>query len=202
MLVSWLKWPRRTVATAKKSWRLEIRHLIIASLFVALAIDARWWFVQRYRGADLRVTFLSVGEGDAAVIRFPGGRVMLVDGGPAWRDFDLGERVVARYLWSQKIMQVDWLVLSHPDQDHYGGLDFIARNFSPDEFWRVDVENRDSAYAALLATLDEMKVPVLLVDSTIAPRTIDGVRPGCAKSPRGGFHEPQQCFDGAAPRVS
>jgi competence protein ComEC len=73
-------------------------------------------------------------------------------------------------------MHVDWLALSHPDQDHYGGFAFIARNFSPDEFWRVDVENRDSAYAALLATLDEMKVPVLLVDSTIAPRTIDGVR--------------------------
>ena len=65
-----------------------------------------------------------MGEGDAAVVRFPGARVMVIDGGSAWRDFDLGERVVARYLWAQKIMHVDWLALSHPDQDHFGGLRF------------------------------------------------------------------------------
>jgi competence protein ComEC len=51
----------------------------------------------------LRVTFLSVGESDAAVVRFPGGRVMLVDaGGMRPGGFDFGERVVARYLWRGK----------------------------------------------------------------------------------------------------
>ena len=77
---------------------------------------------------DLRITFLSVGEGDAAVVRFPGARVMVIDGGSAWRDFDLGERVVARYLWSQKIMHVDSWLASHPDRDHFAGLIFIARS--------------------------------------------------------------------------
>ncbi len=119
---------------------------------LAVIFDAKWWFDDRYHSGDLRVTFLSVGEGDAAVVQFPGARVMVIDGGSAWRDFDLGERIVARYLWANKIMHVEWLALSHPDQDHFGGFDFIARNFSPDEFWTVAAENHDTAYEQLLTT--------------------------------------------------
>jgi competence protein ComEC len=175
LLFSWLMWPRRSVANAKWTERLELRHAILAGLALAVLVDAKWWFDQRFHSPDLRVTFLSVGEGDAAVVRFPGARVMVIDGGSAWRDFDLGERVVARYLWSRKIMHVDWLTLSHPDQDHFGGLDFVARNFSPDEFWDVAVENHDASYEHLLATLYELKVPVREIDAASAARDIAGV---------------------------
>ena len=76
-----------------------------------LLVDAGWWTYQRYFNPGLRVTFLSVGEGDGAVVRFPGSRVMLIDGGGAFRGtFDPGERIVAPFLWSQKIMHVDYLV--------------------------------------------------------------------------------------------
>ncbi len=177
LLLSWLMLPRRQVASGPK-WRQRVglRHVIMAGLMLAILADARWWFNERFHNPDLRVTFLSVGEGDAAVIRFPNSRVMLIDGGSAWRDFDLGERIVARYLWSRKIMHVDWLALSHPDQDHYGGLDFIARNFSPDEFWGVAVENHDEAYEHLLSTLYERKVPIRQIDSSMPPMTMDGAR--------------------------
>ena len=175
LLFTWLMLPRRRIANAKWTQRLEWRHAILAGLALAVVIDAKWWFEQRYRSGDLRVTFLSVGEGDAAVVRFPGARVMVIDGGSAWRDFDLGERIVARYLWSQKIMHVDWLALSHPDQDHFGGLDFIARNFSPDEFWDVAAENHDASYEHLLATLYDLKVPIRGVEAASPAKDIEGV---------------------------
>ncbi len=149
---------------------------MLVVLTVAVIIDTKYWFDDRYRSADLRVTFLSVGEGDAAVVQFPGARVMVIDGGSAWRDFDLGERVVARYLWAHKIMDVEWLALSHPDQDHFGGLDFIARNFSPDEFWEVAAENHDAGYEHLLETLYEQRVPIRRIDATTPLISIDGVR--------------------------
>ena len=176
VLLTWLTWPRRH-ATNPNWWRrLGWRHAILAGLALAVIVDAKWWFDERYHNGDLRVTFLSVGEGDAAVVQFPGARVMVIDGGPAWRDFDLGERIVARYLWGRKIMHVDWLALSHPDLDHFGGLDFIARNFSPAEFWEIAVENHDASYEQLLATLDELKVPIRQVDATSAAMDIEGVR--------------------------
>jgi competence protein ComEC len=108
-------------------------------------------------------------------VQFPGKRAMVIDGGPAWRDFDLGERVVARYLWARKILHVDWVALSHPDQDHFGGLDFIARNFSPNEFWNVAVENHDTSYQQLLATLNELKIPIRQIDAKSSARDIEGV---------------------------
>jgi len=171
-LAMWLTWPARAKSFRHIGWR----HAILAGLALAVVIDAKWWFGDRYSNSDLRVTFLSVGEGDAAVVRFPGGRAMVIDGGSAWRDFDLGERIVARYLWGRKIMHVDWLALSHPDQDHFGGLDFIARNFSANEFWTVAAENHDAAYEHLLTTMSEMRVPTRQIDGSVPPVDIAGVR--------------------------
>jgi len=176
LLFAWLRWPQRSGIKAKWTERLSLRHAIVAALALAVLVDAKYCFDDRYHNGDLCVTFLSVGEGDAAVVRFPGSRVMVIDGGSAWRDFDLGARVVARYLWANKITHVDWLALSHPDQDHYGGLDFIARNFSPNEFWNVAAENHDEAYAHLLEAIYELKVPIRQIDATMPASDIDGVR--------------------------
>lgn len=176
-LSAWLLWPIAEAATqvsepqeesGAAQPRFAIRHAIAAAVALAIVIDAGWWIRERYFSPSLRVTFLAAGEGDAAVVRFPGSRVMLVDGGSAWRDFDLGERLVARYLWSQKVMQVDTLALSHPDQDHFGGFGFIARNFNPAEFWTVGAASRDESYERLLATLAEVGIPIKVVDSRSA----------------------------------
>ncbi len=177
-LFTWLLWPigEAEVQSAqskneaeKPGVRFAVRHAIAAALALAIVLDAGWWARERYLNPSLRVTFLAAGEGDAAVVRFPGARVMLVDGASAWRDFDLGERLVARYLWSRKIMHVDRLVLSHPDQDHFGGFGFIARNFSPGEFWTVGAASRDEAYERLIATLVRCGIPIKVVDSTSRP---------------------------------
>ena len=86
----------------------------------------------------LSFTFLDVGEGDSAFIRFPDGRKWLVDAGGllqgASRDdnayaFDIGEAVVSRYLWHAWITRLDRLVLSHTDLDHAGGAPSILKNF-------------------------------------------------------------------------
>lgn len=142
------------------------RTIPVMALGGMLILDAGWWTYQRYFNPDLRVTFLSVGQGDAAVVQFPGRRVMVVDSGGAWHGFDMGERVVARYLWSRKIMHVDWLALSHPDLDHFGGFGFVARNFSPRAFWTVPSTRPDVTYLDLLNELKALKVPIRFVDDS------------------------------------
>jgi len=98
--------PRRP---ARSSPRL--RRACLALLTAALVADAGWWTHDRCYASGLHVEFLSVGEGDTAVVRFPGGRVMLADaGGMRPGGFDFDERVVARYLWARKIMHwTTWL---------------------------------------------------------------------------------------------
>src|SRR5581483_1796274 len=112
-------------------WRIAA----LALLAVATAADAGWWSGARWFDQGLRVTFLSVGEGDAAVVRFGGGRVMLIDAGGAWPDgFDVGERVVARYLWTKKIIHGDYVVVIHPALRACGGMEVVAGKFAPSGF--------------------------------------------------------------------
>ena len=125
------------------------RLAALGVLVMLASVDAAWWYAARYHRRDLRLTFLSVGQGDAAVVEFPGAAVMVIDGGGAGDAFDMGERVVAPFLWSRKIAHVDYLVLSHPDSDHYGGLGFVATQFSPHEFWSNGAAAESDRFAQL-----------------------------------------------------
>jgi competence protein ComEC len=63
------------------------------------------------------VSFLDVGQGDAALIQTPGGEEVLIDGGPS----EAGPRVIEA-LHSAGVRQIDLLLGSHPHEDHIGGL--------------------------------------------------------------------------------
>src|SRR5260370_27868407 len=95
--------------------KFGLRARCAVALTVVLMIDAGYWTYDRSFNPDLRVTFLSVGEGDGAVVRFPGSRVMVIDAGGSYGGFDAGERIVAPYLWAQNITPVDSLPPTHPD---------------------------------------------------------------------------------------
>ena len=109
------------------------------------------------------------------MVRFPGSRVMVIDGGGSYGGFDAGERIVAPYLWSQKIMRVDHIALSHPDLDHFGGLDFIAMNFAPRAFWTTGVPSLDVSYSRLMDHLARAKIPMVLVRETAPLASVGGV---------------------------
>ena len=88
------------------------------------------------RAGMLRVVFLDVGQGDAALVELPDGRNLLVDaGGLAGSGFDMGERVVAPALRRFGVRHLDTLVLTHGDPDHIGGARAILRRFAPRVVW-------------------------------------------------------------------
>ena len=82
------------------------------------------------------MTFVDVGQGDAAVIRFPRGGTMLVDaGGGGSIGYDVGDRVVGPVMRQAGIRRLDSLVLTHGDADHIGGAASIISDFAPREVW-------------------------------------------------------------------
>ncbi len=106
-------------------WRLGGRLALGAALACAavasVSLTAR--DLARRHGKALTVTFLDVGQGDAAVLEAPGGAAMLVDGGGT-RDgaFDTGARIVEPFLRARGIGRLDVVALSHPHPDHLNGL--------------------------------------------------------------------------------
>jgi competence protein ComEC len=69
----------------------------------------------------LTLLFLDVGQGDAALIRTPGGHWIEVDAGPVGEGRDAGRRVVVPLLTRQGVDRIDLFVLSHAHRDHVGG---------------------------------------------------------------------------------
>lgn len=107
------------------------RSLFAASVLALLALHAAVWLPSppvfgSSRGL-LRVAFLDVGQGDAAVIELPNGRTILVDAGGWTPVFDAGERVVLPYLKRRGIRAIDLLVVTHPHGDHAGGAPAVVR---------------------------------------------------------------------------
>jgi len=124
------------------------------------------------KSPGLLITFIDVGQGDSALIRFPEGKTMLIDGGgfPSG-DFDTGKNIVAPFLLGQGILRIDYLVLSHPHPDHYYGLIYIAKNFSIKEFWTNGDRVDDPPFLELEKILAQKKIVVRKLTG-VSPRML------------------------------
>lgn len=83
----------------------------------------------------LEIIALDVGQADATLLRFPTGEVMLVDGGRRSRTFDTGDAIVLPYLLRAGVRRLDWVVATHGDNDHMGGLISILEVLPVGEVW-------------------------------------------------------------------
>jgi competence protein ComEC len=93
---------------------------------------------------------VDVGQGDALVMRSPQGRVWLVDaGGSHDGDLDVGEAVVAPFLWSQGVRHVERMAVTHAHPDHAGGAPFLLRHFGVAEVWEGVAPRADRGYTDL-----------------------------------------------------
>lgn len=83
--------------------------------------------------AALRIYFVDVEGGQATILRFPNGEVMVVDSGhPGPRDHERIVHVLHRELDAKRI---DYLLTTHYDGDHVGGVSALASRFEIGTFF-------------------------------------------------------------------
>ena len=134
--------------------RRKWARLGLAAMVFLIIVDVTFWVHRVKFSRDLEVVFLDVGKGNAALVCFPGGEKMLIDGGGfPGNHFDVGKMVIAPFLWRRKIHTIDYLVLSHPQADHMNGLPFIADTFHSKEFWHSGDRVENPTYHALMRVL-------------------------------------------------
>jgi competence protein ComEC len=98
---------------------------------------------------EMKVTFIDVGHGDCSLVEFPDGETMLIDGGGSPLGMDPGRATVAPYLWNHGIRRLDYVVITHPHPDHFGGLFYILANFDVGELWEGGMVSDTDEYARL-----------------------------------------------------
>ncbi|MBW2038029.1 MAG: DNA internalization-related competence protein ComEC/Rec2 [Deltaproteobacteria bacterium] len=154
--------------------RSSFRRMAVALILFLVLFDLSYWGLKGYGQKGLQVTFLDVGQGDCALVEFPRGKRMLIDGGGLYGDFDVGEKVVAPFLWEKRILGVDYLVLTHPQPDHYKGLIFVAQHFRVQEFWHNGLLSPAPAYRQLLQVIKEKRIRMVRAEDGFS-RSIGGV---------------------------
>jgi competence protein ComEC len=150
---------------------------LLALALIALGTSGAYWWGERQQRQELRVTHLNVGQGAAAVIELPGSKVFLIDaGGTATSDFDTGEGIIAPFLRSRKILKVDYLVVTHPRIDHYGGMRTIVNEFAPKEFWSGAAKGQTRRFEDLEETLEKSQITRVALHDGEACRVVEQVR--------------------------
>lgn len=140
------------VMGALHAHRKPVAVLLCAVIVPLAAVQVHRDYRQRFNG-DLRVLFIDVGMGDAALVEAPGGMRMLIDGGGyEGLDFDMGRQVIAPFLLYRKVRRLDYVVNTHPHEDHIRGLFHILDNFPVSHLVTAGPFPEDGAYRRLAET--------------------------------------------------
>ena len=135
------------------------RILLLVLLAAALAV---WWLALGELNDDLRITVLDVGQGDCILVQAPGGRTMLVDaGGRPGQEaggWDVGREIVVPALMARRVREIDVLVITHPHEDHIGGMPAVLDAVPVGMVLDPMLESDSDTYERILAEIEEQKI--------------------------------------------
>jgi competence protein ComEC len=97
----------------------------------------------------LRVDFIDVGQGDAALVTSPTGKTVLIDGGPRH-----ATPALTTFLAAHLQGPIDLVLLTHRHEDHLGGLPAAVRDFGARMFLDAPVEHAEKGYTSLMRALE------------------------------------------------
>lgn len=107
----------------RKNKKKYVKIMIIILLILTLI---------KIQPKDFKIYFVDVGQGDCTFMVTPKNKKILIDGGgSSSNEFDVGKKIVIPYLLDRGYTAMDYIIISHFDQDHVRFYPiFITRNES------------------------------------------------------------------------
>jgi competence protein ComEC len=142
---------------SKTAYR-KLSLLSVSALFLLFFTRGLWFTLP---GKISEITFLDIGQGTSTLIELPHGGTVLLDGGSkASPHFDVGERIIAPFLWKKQLWQIDDVIITHPHSDHFNGLSFIFSHFRPKRVWVNGSSSESNQYRDLLRLASKKNIPI------------------------------------------
>lgn len=105
--------------------------------------------------SDLKVHYIDVGQGDAIFIELPNGETALIDGGPG-----SSKDALIDYLRGLEFRSIDYLVATHPHEDHIGGLPEVIRNFEIGKIYMPAVTHTTKIFEELIGEIENKNLSI------------------------------------------
>jgi competence protein ComEC len=113
----------------------------------------------------LTVSVIDVRQGDSILVESPSGKTMLIDGGPKYKRGDAGRSYVLPFLHKKGINKLDIVVLTHPHDDHVGGLPSVLKDLPVGLVMDSGQPHTSRAYLDFLKLIDQKKLPYKLASA-------------------------------------
>ena len=130
-----------------------MKKLVTLIMTMVLAISLMPFSADAAAAKEMKVHFIDVGQGDAILVQSPNGKNMLVDGGPK----AAGSKVVS-FLKAKGVKRLDYVVATHPDADHIGGLEAVLNAFPVTNFVDSGYAHTTQTYYNMLALVDKKNI--------------------------------------------
>lgn len=138
--------------------RLHFRYLSLTAALLGLFICTlfTWRLVTAAPDGKLHLTFINVGSADGVLVETPGGREVLINGGPSAATVSdaLGRRM------SPLSHRLDWLVLASTDEDQVASLPRILPRFPPSNVLLAGNAQASYSSGVVIQWLDDHATPI------------------------------------------
>ena len=109
----------------------------------------------------LKIYFVDVGQGDCTFITTPQNKTILIDGGGSMsEEYDVGESTLLPYILDRGYTKVDYIFISHFDQDHVGGILTILEELRVGQVYISKQEQDSENYQKFLKIVKDKKIKV------------------------------------------
>lgn len=102
----------------------------------------------------LIIHYINVGQGDCELIQYKD-KNMLIDSGPA-----NSKNTLIKYLKSTGIKKLDYVIATHPHEDHIGNMSYIIKDFEIGEFIAPKISSTSSSYTTMIKSLKNKNLKI------------------------------------------
>lgn len=113
---------------------------------------------------NLKIHFVDVGQGDCTFIVTPENKTILIDGGgSSLQSYDVGESTLIPYILDRGHTKIDYIFISHFDQDHVGGILTVLEELQVGQVFIAKQKEDSENYQKFRKIVQDKKIKVKIL---------------------------------------